>query len=33
MAALGWSPGMFWASTPHEFWTAYEVWREMNPPA
>ncbi len=28
--AFHWSPDIFWASTPHEWWAAYEVWREMN---
>lgn len=29
---MGWTPDAFWRSTPHEFWGAYEVWREMNVP-
>lgn len=27
-----WPPTAFWRSTPHEFWAAYEVYREMNKP-
>ncbi len=22
---LKWAPGDFWASTPHEFWSAFEL--------
>lgn len=29
-AAFHWSPAEFWASTPHEYWAAYEVYRDMN---
>jgi hypothetical protein len=29
-AILGWSPAEYYASTPHEYWAAYEVWREAN---
>lgn len=27
-----WSPSTFWSATPHEFWAAFDVWREINPP-
>ena len=29
-AAFQWSPAVFWGATPHEYFAAYEVWREMN---
>lgn len=29
-AAFNWSAAQFWASTAHEYWAAYEIWREMN---
>lgn len=29
-AALGWRPSEYWASTPHEFWAAFEGWEAMN---
>jgi hypothetical protein len=29
-AALHWPASEFWASTPHEFFAGFEVWREMN---
>jgi hypothetical protein len=29
-AALHWSPATFWASTPHEFFAAYEAFLTMN---
>lgn len=29
-AALGWEPGQFWNSTPHEYWAAFEAWKLMN---
>jgi hypothetical protein len=32
MAALGWTPDQFWAATSHDFFSAFEMWREMNPP-
>lgn len=31
-AAFHWSPAQFWRSTPHEFFAAYEAYREMNKP-
>lgn len=27
-----WSASEFFASTPHEYFSAYAMWREMNPP-
>lgn len=30
---LHWSPAEFFASTPHEFWAAYEIIEQANPPA
>jgi len=30
---LGWPPSVFWDSTPHEFWAAFETWREANQPS
>jgi hypothetical protein len=30
IAAFHWSAAEFWASTPHEFYAAYETYREMN---
>lgn len=29
-AALHWPPAAFWSATPHEYFAAYEMWREMN---
>lgn len=26
---LKWPPGLFWAATPHEFYSAIEVFDEM----
>jgi hypothetical protein len=31
-AAFHWTPDIFWNSTPHEYWAAYEVYREMHKP-
>jgi hypothetical protein len=31
LVVLGWRPADYWAATPHEYWAAYELWREMNP--
>lgn len=28
MGALGWVPEVFWASTPHDLWTAVEGRRQ-----
>lgn len=30
-AAFHWSAAAFWASTPHEFFAAYESWLELLP--
>ena len=30
LGRLGWSPGAFWASTPHELWAAFDGWVEAN---
>lgn len=30
--AFHWSPDVFWNSTPHEFFAAYEVYEKMNAP-
>jgi hypothetical protein len=30
--AFHWTPAAFSAATPHEYFAAYEVWLEMNPP-
>ncbi|EME71387.1 hypothetical protein H261_03223 [Paramagnetospirillum caucaseum] len=29
---LGWSPDVFWASTPHETYAAISGWRRANDP-
>lgn len=29
---LGWTPKVFWRSTPHEFWATFEAWEEANNP-
>lgn len=28
--AFHWTATEFWASTPHEFWSAFEVYQEAN---
>lgn len=28
---LHWTPDVFWSSTPHEFWAAYEIIEEAHP--
>lgn len=30
--AFHWSPETFWNATAHEFFAAYEAYREMNKP-
>lgn len=30
LGRLGWSPAVFWAATPCEFWAAFEDWVEVN---
>lgn len=30
MGRLGWTPGVFWAATPHEFWAAFDGWVEAH---
>jgi hypothetical protein len=30
IAAFHWQPCHFWSATPHEVFSAYEVWHEMN---
>jgi hypothetical protein len=30
IAVFHWRPDHFWQSTPHEVYSAYEVWQEMN---
>jgi hypothetical protein len=30
LGVLGWSPAVFWQSTPHEFWAAWEGWCKVN---
>jgi hypothetical protein len=32
-AAFHWSPSDFAEATPHEYFAAYEVWRQMNKPS
>lgn len=27
---LRWTPDIFWAATPHEYWSAIEIVEEMN---
>jgi len=30
---LGWTPAVFWAATPAEFWMAWDGWRARFHPA
>ncbi len=30
LGRLSWTPPVFWAATPHEFWAAFEDWVEVN---
>lgn len=30
IAIFHWTPAEFMDATPHEFWSGYEVWLEMN---
>ncbi len=30
VAALGWRPREFWASTPVEYWDAVRAWERMH---
>jgi hypothetical protein len=32
MGRLGWTPGVFWAATPHEFWAAFDGWMDLHAP-
>lgn len=30
VALFHWAPATFWGSTPHEYYAAWEGWREVN---